>query len=202
MRTTLITLITAVLCSSPLFAQAIDFEDLTLGQVYDLDAATVADPASFTTDGVGVTLSQFFFGGGGSTTNGFSEVGNSGNAGGAGNELEVNNVNLNFNFGQPIAKLEITFGEFGGNVNFTVNGDFQNAENFQALPANVGGAAYSVTATNTPGSRITVDGTISSFAIGGQELWIDNITYVIPEPATFASLLVPSFFLFGYRRRQ
>jgi len=189
MRITTYTLALVLVLTTCITAQTLDFEDLTLGDTYDPNPATL-DPDSFITGGIPVTVNDFVFSGGGTTSTGFTEVENGGQAGGSGNELEVNNVNLDFNFGGPVQSVGITFGEFGGNINFEVNGDFHNVENFQALPGTIGGATYTVSPTSVSGSMMTVQGAINSLSIGGQELWIDDVRYVVPEPATSGLLVL------------
>ncbi|REK19030.1 MAG: PEP-CTERM sorting domain-containing protein [Planctomycetota bacterium] len=165
-------------------AATLEFEDLLLGQQYDLQAATPA-PDSFVTDGVPVQLSEFFFLPAGSTTSGaaivFDSVANAGSSpGGSGNYLWPSNVNLNFDFGGPVTTVSFLYGEFGGNLNLRVNGDLANVNTFAALPAMLGGATVQL----DPG-RVTLVGTINSFAVGGQEFSMDELRFVlVPEPAS------------------
>ncbi|MHC4063795.1 MAG: PEP-CTERM sorting domain-containing protein [Planctomycetota bacterium] len=174
----------AVSLAAPLSAQTVDFEDLTLGTVYN-----VGD--SFVDSGVTITGQTFFWSSGTPTDNGFTEVENGGLAGGSGLELQVNNINLDFNFGGAIPGLTIDFGEYGGNLNIDINGDFRNFENFAEIDGlTVGGALVTATGDGATGAGLgdlTFDGAIDSFAIGGQELWIDNAA-AVPEPSTLALL--------------
>jgi hypothetical protein len=148
----------------------VDFEDLVLDTQYN-----VGD--SFSDSGADITVEEFYFSDGTPTTTGFAEVGNAGQAGGSGLELQVNNVNLAFDFGQSLPGLSMDFGEFGGNLNLDVNGDFRNFDNFADLNGqSVGGVQ--VVVTNGLGNdqgRLYLFGTVSSFTVGGQELWIDNL---------------------------
>lgn len=177
---------TAAVCATTARGALLDFEDLTLGD-------TFTHPSSFNTSGVTVNTDVFTFGGGGTTAN-FAQVENGGNAGGSGNELEVNNVLLDFAFG-VVNGIKLQFGEFGGNINLKVNGTLLNVNNFSDLPGAVGGV--SITATANPVGTLTLAGNINQFAIGGQELWIDNIETRngVPAPGTlalFAAALVGS----------
>ena len=178
-------LIVATLFAQNASATVVDFEDLSLGATYN-----VGD--SFTTSGVVITGQEFFWLPSGSTTVGFVEVENSGLAGGAGNELHTNNINLSFDFGIILTGLALQYGEFGGNINLEINGSLANVENFVNIPANLGGTSVFTFDTGTPGQSsgaMFVTGTINSFKIGGQELWIDNVVASpIPEPATIALL--------------
>lgn len=169
-------------------ATTLDFEDLTSGTVYN-----VGD--TFTSAGVQITGEEFFYfpSGSGSTTGGSATVGNGGIAGGAGLELGwIDNINLRFNFGAPLDGLALQYGEFGGNINLNINGTLVNVENFADIGPFVAGTSVFTLDTGTPGDStgsLFIIGNINSFAIGGQELAIDNIVAsVVPEPVTITML--------------
>jgi len=166
-------------------ATTIDFEDLTLGTVYN-----VGD--TFTSAGVQITGEQFFQLPSGSTTGGFATVGNGALAGGTGLELgSINNINFRFNFGAPLDALVLQYGEFGGNINLEINGTLVNVLNFADVAPVVAGTSVFALDTGTPGQStgsLFIIGNINSFAIGGQELAIDNIVASVPEPATITML--------------
>ncbi len=191
-------LIVATLFAQNASATVVDFGDLSLGATYN-----VGD--SFTTSGVVITGQEFFWLPSGSTTGGFVEVENSGLAGGAGNELHTNNINLSFDFGIILTGLALQYGEFGGNINLEINGSLANVENFVNIPANLGGTSVFTSDTGTPGQSsgaMFVTGTINSFKIGGQELWIDNVVASpIPEPATLTLLGIGALAILTRRRR-
>ncbi|OEU73404.1 MAG: hypothetical protein BA869_02215, partial [Desulfuromonadales bacterium C00003107] len=155
---------------APSGSECVDFEDLSIGAMYYVGDA-------FTDSGAKITVQPFQWGDGQWTQGGFAEVGNAGDAGGAGNEVLVNNVNLGFDFGSPCGGLSLLFGEYGGNLNIEINGDFRNFEDFAGINGTVVGNV-SVTVVNGPDDyrgRLELSGTINSFAIGGQELLIDHI---------------------------
>ena len=182
--------------AAPLDAQAVDFEDLTLGTRY-----YVGD--TFVSSGVSISGQTYYWPNGDPTENGYAEVETAGLAGGSGQDLQVNNINLGFDFGAAIPGLTIDFGEYGGNLNVDLNGDFRNFENFDEIDGLILGGVQ-VTATG-PGAAgvglgyLAFDGTINSFAIGGQELWIDNVT-VVPEPTTLALLAMAAVAIRPRRR--
>jgi hypothetical protein len=150
----------------------IDFDTLNLGDQY-----VVGD--SFSAGSVTVKFVEFEWGNGTLTSNGFAEVQDGGMAGSSGNEMLINNINLVFDFGGTVSGVTIAFGEYGGNVNLDVNGDFQNVGDFMDLNgAVVGGATVAVT-TNASGElgAIELTGSIQTVTIGGQELWIDDVCY-------------------------
>lgn len=112
------------------------------------------------------------------TSGGHASVQNGGLAGGAGNEIAVNNVNLAFDFGASYSNLTLRFGEYGGNLNIEINGVLKNFADFINIDGgNIGGVTVAVASGgfgNDQGS-LALSGTISSFSVGGQELWIDNV---------------------------
>ena len=163
----------------------LEFEDLTLGESYSVND-------SFTTSGVVITVEEF------QLYDGFwyiygdvtveTDTGLGFNtAGGSGNELGVSGVNLYFDFDTTLSSLELLYGDFGGNLNIELNGDFVNFSNFIDIDnTTIGGTSISTLDNGTPGQStgtLSAVGTIQSFGIGGAELWIDNVVGV-PEPAT------------------
>lgn len=163
-------------------AYVVTFEDLDLNEEFH-----VGD--SFISGGMTAAGAEYFWFGGDSSLNGVATVQDDGLAGGAGNEIWFNNINLNFTYAvSPLAGLSLMFADYGGNVNFSINGDLRNVENFSALNGmTIGGATVFVTGTDLSGSIFAI-GPVSAFGIGGQELAIDNIIGCIPEPATLVLL--------------
>ena len=152
----------------------VDFEDPTLGTVY-----SVGD--TFTDSGVNIEVKQFQWTGGGWTSDGTATIENGGQAGGSGQDINCNNVNLNFDFGGPVDGLTLLYGEYGGNLNIDINSDFQNFENFASIPSPIGGVNVLVTDFGGNKGMLTLSGVINSFDIGGQELWIDHVCPTAPH---------------------
>lgn len=148
----------------------VDFEDLTLGTTYH-----VGD--SFVDSGVVITAQPFVWSNGTPTSSGYAQVGNAGLAGGSGLEMQVNNINLAFDFGQPLYGLSLDFGEYGGNLNIEINSDFRNFDNFVDINGlMIGGVkAVVVNGLGNDIGRLLLFGPIQTFFVGGQELWIDNV---------------------------
>jgi len=162
--------------------ECIDFESLTIGNVYN-----VGD--TFTDSGVTITILPFQWGSGSWTSGGFAQVVDNGCAGVSGKEINVNNVNLGFNFSGPLKGLSLNFGEYGGNLNIEINDDFQNFENFVDIDGiSIGGVDVSViNGYGNDKGRLILSGEMGifdfqgqdfMFVIGGQELCVD---YVCPS---------------------
>jgi FlgD Ig-like domain len=163
-------------CASPDLALRAGFDDLPLGGNYTVGTGFTSGQADF-------AMRPFFsppdpacaipFG------NGFSTVVASDFACASGQELLVNNVNVAIDFNGRIESLAIAYGELGGNVNLTINGDCRNVPNFADLNgALVGGAEVRVVDFAAPGQGCGVlyaSGPIDEFMLGGQELWIDQV---------------------------
>jgi hypothetical protein len=109
-------------------------------------------------------------------------------AGSAGNEVMVNNINLCFsaNFGQVLRHIRIAFGEYGGNLNLLINRQFVNFKNFGDIDGSIiGGVKVNVLSggTGNDSGEIEFVGDIGDqrwsghLAIGGQELWVDNVCW-------------------------
>jgi hypothetical protein len=162
--------------------ECIDFESLTIGNVYN-----VGD--TFTDSGVTITVLPFQWGNNLWTSGGFAKVVDNGCAGVSGKEINVNNVNLGFNFNGPLKGLSLNFGEYGGNLNIEINDVFQNFENFVDINTNnIGGVNVSViNGYGNDKGRLILSGEMGMFdfngqdfmfVIGGQELCVD---YVCPS---------------------
>jgi len=152
------------------------FDDLALGARFPVGRTLQIT----STDGYLAQLAteQFFFSNGTPTNNGVMQVDDNSQAGDAGQELQVNNINLRFDFTSTMERVSIKFGYFGGNVNLAVNGDFRNVSNFAALNGQtIGGAMVVVVSTpGAPFGTIELIGDVDSFTIGGQELFVDLLT--------------------------
>ena len=90
------------------------------------------------------------------------------------------NANTRFDLaGMPLKRLKLEFGEHGGNLNVEVNGIFKNINQMMALDNYTWGAGTGpvshVTLTGGDCGIFKVEGEITTFSIGGQELEVDNI---------------------------
>lgn len=151
---------------------------------FDLFAAGTTFTATFVANGVTIDVLPFYYTVGfpcaGPTTFGFAQVNNSGHVPGGSppRELQVNNVRLEFHMldfvGAPIVKLKLKYGEYGGQVDLSINGDCYVLNDFTDLPIGIyAGVKYKRTANKIV--LVSKTSTIDEFAIGGQELWIDDV---------------------------
>jgi hypothetical protein len=174
-------------------ATVLDFEDVPLPSPPGTYSQTGLD--WFVTSNVKVTLGTFYYNPTGSTNSGEANVDNGvfpsspgmNYAGGTGNAMHTDNVNLVFIDVDPanptkwVDSISFLWGEYGANVNLEINGDLFRDEDFTKLGPTLGGTSVSVVSFGpTPGSggelgSVTVTGGIYSFKVGGQELWIDDV---------------------------
>ncbi len=150
-----------------LFLKCLDFEGLTIGTKY-----YVGD--SFNEGLTQVKAETFYYYGGGSTNNGYAEVQAGGMAGGSRKEIWTNNVNLKFRFPGVPSSLELNYGYYGGNVNIEINGTLKNETDIISFNGSVI-SGVSVTVSDPVKGILTLQGTIDSFSIGGQEFVIDHV---------------------------
>ena len=115
----------------------LSFESLTPGATYPEGSVFAGDDVIISVGPFTFTPSQPCAG---MTTSGFAQVdARLANACRSGNEIEVNNVTLDFDFGGTVSDVLIYYGEYGGTVSLEVNGDCRVVENFPALDGTVMG---------------------------------------------------------------
>jgi hypothetical protein len=149
----------------------IDFEDHPTGTVI-----TVGN--SFIASGVPGKGLPFQNTAGGMVNTGFARVDNQQNADGAGHDLQLNNINVGFEFAKTLESASAKFGYFGGNLNVTINGKLFNARTLSLLQGEViGGVTVSLTMFDNQHGRLDFKGPIDSLALGGQEFWIDDLRF-------------------------
>ena len=153
----------------------IDFEDMPAAGVYGVGATFTADNTGLQAQFTG---EPFTWSGGGITAAGQTSVDHSNHAGHLGQDMMVNNILVDIDFGATVDGVVMNFGEFGGNLNLEINGDFRNFNDFQDVNGlNIGGVNVNVVGGgfgNDVG-RLAMSGPISSLKVGGQELWIDHV---------------------------
>ena len=151
------------------------FEDLPLDAVYHL-------PDTFTTDLVPCEVAIFTQWDGTPWTSGYVLVEDWNQACGTGQELFTNNASVRFNFGavSPVENLKFAFGEYGGTINVTINGDFRNVLNYRDLDGQViGGVTFAVTdgGWGNDCGRVECTGIVNDLVLGGQEHFVDCLEW-------------------------
>jgi len=108
--------------------------------------------------------------------------------------LQLNNINVLFDAthaGFDVDMLRLQYAEFSGVANLMVNGEtLYIVDLLTQVPESVaGGVMLSIeTEPSTLLSVLTLTGPINTFEIGGQEVSIDNVSFV-PEPTSLLLLL-------------
>lgn len=183
-------------------AVVMDFEDLTTGAAYN-------SGDFFYASGVKISVTPFQPVAEPPPVSGDVTVTDFGMAGGMGNELKMNNVDLNFLFGIsdcPSCGLVLIFGYYGGEINLGINGDLRKASDIASLPSTIGGASIKAIGGNI-GAMLVINGNpINTLTIGGENLYIDTAlsceTDAIPEPATITLLGLGALSVLSGRKRR
>ena len=189
--------VAAALLSAPAaLAQAPSWEDKPVGASWVVGDTTASD-------GVAAEFECFQWAGGTWTCTGAAEVLSMDPGCNVGHRLVLNNINVRLDFIGSVgvqSDLRLRFGEYGGNINIAVNGDFRNFDNMSDIDgAVIGGCTIDVLSGGSGNDCGTVRfiGTVDKLVIGGQEFWIDGIpdcengfedlplNAVIPLGATF-----------------
>jgi hypothetical protein len=164
-------------CAELACAGGTGFEDLVIGTQYQ-----VSD--SFTSSGIAFQVLPFQWANGQWASDGNAEV-VADQFGSSTKAMSLNNVNLGLILDYEC--IWIDYCELGGNVNFIANTVIQSADDFQDLAGfNFNGLSYGVYNITKPNcGRIETKGKPEKFdllekftitlALGGQELYIDNI---------------------------
>lgn len=156
------------LAAKPAVRRCTDFEDLPLEAEYNIGN-------TFFSSGVRITVEPFQWGSGEWTKEGRAIVYSGEYAGGSGLEIFTNNVNVSLDFDCTCKSLSLLFGSYGGNLNIEINDDFRNVASFSDIDGTtIGGVKVSVIILGDGKGYLELSGTIKSFAIGGQEFFVDD----------------------------
>jgi hypothetical protein len=109
--------------------------------------------------------------------NGFVKIAATNLAGGSGHEAQVNNATLRFDMTTTVKSVKLLFGEYGGHLNVAVNGQMTLVKNFADVDGTMlGGVLLKViNGFGNDQGVLYLDGPTNDFAVGGQELWIDDV---------------------------
>lgn len=184
-RSTLTTVLSAAALATAATADPPTWDDLVVGDTYFTGMSLISD-------GVAVNFACFeWTPPAGSTCNGKAVVFDRLDACGFNYDLNLNNINAVMDFAGstgPQTDLRVLYGEYGGNINLAVNGDFANAEDFIDLDGTTLGGVTIKVYPNGPGAPcgvILFAGITEKLAIGGQELWIDARTTNEPDECEY-----------------
>ena len=146
--------------------QCISFDGLPTGNTYFV-GDTFKDAFAV------IEVKPFFFLGEGVTSDGTATI-NGGDLDEISNRtLFTGNTNLDFSFTNPLEGLTLEFSDQGGNINMSVNESFVNIGDLTELDGEVlGGVEIDIINDDT---LLQLSGDVRTFAIGGQELTIDNV---------------------------
>ncbi|HWN83022.1 MAG TPA: FlgD immunoglobulin-like domain containing protein, partial [Candidatus Udaeobacter sp.] len=152
------------------------FDEVTAGATYAVGSSFASEDVIIAVEPLHPTPGPC----GGASVNGTAVVGNSANACRTGNEIHADDVTLDFDFGGTIDDVVIYYGDNGGTVSLGLNGDCRTVQNFPQLDGTVQGAvAIEVVDSGAAGGCgvIRLLGEIDQLTIGGQDLWIDAVSY-------------------------
>jgi hypothetical protein len=99
--------------------------------------------------------------------------------GGSGQHMCVSVVNLRITYNNPWEGLSLLYCDSGGNINVEVNGVLVNKDDFKDLPLTIDDVDVGVSDFGNGRGILILSGTINSFAIGGEELGIDDVCLTI-----------------------
>lgn len=176
---------------SSVFAQTatVDFESQIVGtQFGGGPLGNVPGDLVFSEDGVGVHVESFrlgaFVGFNDVTIGGFTDPSF------PSTPATINSIRLDFDLsglGGPVTGAVFDYADFGGDENLVINGTALELPDFASAPATVAGVNISVMPPMGGGvlGRVSLAGPLTSLAIGGQELGIDDVRFrFVPEPAS------------------
>ena len=107
-----------------------------------------------------------------------------------GNEIHLNDVTLDFDFGGTVQDVLIYYGEYGGTVSLELNGDCRVVQNLPVLDGTaLGGVEITVIDSGVAGGCgvIRLVGDVEELEIGGAFLWIDALSYCDACPSLVRS---------------
>ena len=158
------------------------FEDKNVGDLFDVGNA-------FTTGEVEIRVEQGTW-----SSSGRLRIDNRGYARGSGRDLNLGNANAHFMLPYPVTSIELVFGELGGDNKISINGTLQEPRDLVELNGTViDGVSvfvFAVPEGNNWHGTVVLQGAIQDFALGGQELWIDEVCFTGQATSTARSRIL------------
>lgn len=209
MRTLRLLIVTTAFATASITGHAmtatVDFESLPPGtQFGGAPLPNAPGDLVFVEDGVGVRVDNFTQG----AFVGFNnvEIGGFTDPSFPTTPATINNIRLDFDISGlgPVTGAAFDFVDFGGTENLVINGTALELPDFGSAPAVVAGVNVSVIpqAVGIPG-QVSLAGPLTSLAIGGQELGIDDVRFrFVPEPTTVVLASLGMIASLTYTRRR
>lgn len=152
---------------------AVDFEQFAVGQTFNVGA-------QFSVPNVDVRFMRFR-----RIDNVWdydeAEITDGGEANGfAPKELHMANITARMTPSFTATTVKFRYADCGGSVNLAVNGQLSNVQHFSNVPGSLGGTTVSVSETYFDGCRfgvVELVGDVDVLRFGGQELFVDDITF-------------------------
>ncbi|MFQ5591087.1 MAG: PEP-CTERM sorting domain-containing protein [Phycisphaerae bacterium] len=196
-----------LLTALPGVAATVDFDSLDVGTLFGLEAGDQRNDVVLLSDGIAMSVDALLLPED-AWVFGSAEVGGRYADLFTSNPLVLNNISVVFDFADVGFSVDtvmfdyLDVAEGTGVNNFAVNHLPILPLNYVTdIPVDIApGVSAAVSGTATQGS-VTLTGPLDSFRIGGQELYIDNIT-AIPEPTTLLMLGLGGTLLARRCRRQ
>jgi len=149
-----------------------------------IDFEAIPHPTSFAVgnvfveDGVNMIVTPFTWSSGIVFAGGSANTAITGSAGHAGHDMNTNNVNIRFNFNQAVNRVVLYLGEYGGNMNISINGAMANLSGILGMGTFIlGGVEVNVLTLSATNGIILLKGNVNDFYIGGQEFFIDHVGF-------------------------
>lgn len=184
--TTTLTCLTTTLLATAAVAAPPSWEDLPVGLT-----GVVGD--TVVSDGVSGRLDCFEWAGGTLFCGGSARIDPMSVGCNAGHRVTLNNITVALDYAGsigPVTDPVYAFGEYGGNINVEINGDFRNFANMLDIDGTViGGCLVQVLAGGTGNDcgLVRFNGTVDRLRVGGQEFWWDGAEEQ-PQPCDGAFL--------------
>lgn len=150
------------------------FEPLGLGVEYNVGAVLPVTPNGNGT----LRLTPFEWSNGQSFDKGFARYTDRGLVNNSKFELELNNITLEVSFDTPVNLITLQFGEYGGNLNIWINGEFLNFYRMEKISrSTLGDVSVTAVYDSSERGKLTLKGDIHRFGLGGQELFINDYCF-------------------------
>jgi hypothetical protein len=158
----------------------VEFNPPPVGTIFGISAGTPAFSTIFTEAGIGVSVNPF-------TRPTLAVVYNDMQIDvsppypiGAAKRARIKELNVGFDLSAlpPVTSVEFEWLDQGGAENLTVNGSPVFIGELDSAPGSIGGVSTMKTFIPVPGGergKLTLQGPVTKFQVGGQNLWIDRI---------------------------